>query len=223
MSKAIIDISHHQQPSKMDYDKLAQQVSWVIVRTQYGLETVDKYYKTHHVEFKKQGIPTAAYAYVLCPTSDEAVEEAERFYSLTVEFAPTFWFLDVEEAYLNRENISIYQKTLRELGAKKVGVYIAHHLYKTLNLKIEEFDAVWIPRYGTNDGTPQKKPDYPCDLWQYTSKGRLEGYGGDLDLNCLTGTKPLEYFINDGKEEYITKKQLSDIFYSMAERVKEND
>jgi len=223
MSKAIIDISHHQQPSKMDYDKLAQQVSWVIVRTQYGLETVDKYYKTHHVEFKKQGIPTAAYAYVLCLTSDEAVEEAERFYSLTVEFAPTFWFLDVEEAYLNRENISIYQKTLRELGAKKVGVYIAHHLYKTLNLKIEEFDAVWIPRYGTNDGTPQKKPDYPCDLWQYTSKGRLEGYGGDLDLNCLTGTKPLEYFINDGKEEYITKKQLSDIFYSMAERVKEND
>lgn len=223
MNKAIIDISHHQQPSRMDYDKLAQQVSWVIVRTQYGLETVDKYYKTHHVEFKKQGIPTAAYAYVLCLTSDEAVEEAERFYSLTVEFAPTFWFLDIEEAYLNRENISIYQKTLRELGAKKVGVYIAHHLYKTLNLKIEEFDAVWIPRYGTNDGTPQKKPDYPCDLWQYTSKGRLEGYGGDLDLNCLTGTKPLEYFINDGKEEYITKKQLSDIFYSMAERVKEND
>jgi len=220
MSKAIIDISHHQQPSKMDYDKLAQQVSWVIVRTQYGLETVDKYYKTHHVEFKKQGIPTAAYAYVLCLTSDEAVEEAERFYSLTVEFAPTFWFLDIEEAFLNRDYVSIYQKTLRKLGAEKVGVYIAHHLYSTINIMVEEFDAVWIPRYGTNDGTPQKRPDYPCDLWQYTSKGKLEGYDGFLDLNRLTGTKTLGYFVG---EEFVTKKQLSDIFYSMAERVKEND
>jgi len=220
MNKAIIDISHHQQPSRMDYDKLAQQVSWVIVRTQYGLETVDKYYKTHHVEFKKQGIPTAAYAYVLCLTSDEAVEEAERFYSLTVEFAPTFWFLDIEEAFLNRDYVSIYQKTLRKLGAEKVGVYIAHHLYSTINIMVEEFDAVWIPRYGTNDGTPQKRPDYPCDLWQYTSKGKLEGYDGFLDLNRLTGTKTLGYFVG---EEFVTKKQLSDIFYSMAERVKEND
>ncbi|HPU44427.1 MAG TPA: hypothetical protein PLS98_09465, partial [Dictyoglomaceae bacterium] len=112
---------------------------------------------------------------------------------------------------------------LRELGAKKVGVYVAHHLYKTLNLKIEEFDAVWIPRYGTNDGTPQKKPDYPCDLWQYTSKGRLDGYNGDLDLNCLTGTKPLEYFINNEKEEYITKKQLADIFYSISKQLREDN
>ena len=66
MSKAIIDISHHQQPSKMDYDKLAQQVSWVIVRTQYGLETVDKYYKTHHVEFKNEGylpLPMLCFVY----------------------------------------------------------------------------------------------------------------------------------------------------------------
>ena len=201
MNKAIIDISHHQQPSRMDYDVLSKQVDWVIIRTQYGLDIIDNHYKTHHNEFQKREIPTAAYAYVLCKNKNDAIEEA----------------------YLNRENISIYQKTLRELGAKKVGVYIAHHLYKTLNLKIEEFDAVWIPRYGTNDGTPQKKPDYPCDIWQYTSKGRLEGYSGYLDLNCLTGSKPLEYFINDGKEEYITKKQLSDIFYSMAERVKEND
>lgn len=220
MNKAIIDISHHQQPSKMDYDKLAQQVSWVIVRTQYGLETVDKYYKTHHVEFKKRGIPTAAYAYVLCMTGGEAVEEAERFYSLTVEFAPTFWFLDIEEAFLNRDYVSVYQKTLRKLGAEKVGVYIAHHLYSTINIMVEEFDAVWIPRYGTNDGTPQKRPDYPCDLWQYTSKGKLEGYDGFLDLNRLTGTKTLGYFVG---EEFVTKKQLSDIFYSMAERVKEND
>ncbi|HOA84321.1 MAG TPA: hypothetical protein PKN66_10240, partial [Thermodesulfovibrio thiophilus] len=86
-----------------------------------------------------------------------------------------------------------------------------------------EFDAVWIPRYGTNDGTPQKKPDYPCDLWQYTSKGRLDGYNGDLDLNCLTGTKPLEYFINNEKEEYITKKQLADIFYSISKQLREDN
>ncbi len=221
MNKVIIDISHHQQPSKINYDILSKQVSWVIIRGQYGLELIDAYYKTHFNEFQKRGIPTAAYAYVLCKDRDEAIEEAKRFYSLTQSFQPTFWFLDVEEGYLDKENISIYQKTLRELGAKKVGVYIAHHLYQELSIKVEEFDAVWIPRYGTNDGTPQKKPDYPCDIWQYTSKGRLKGYNGDLDLNTLMDTKPLEYFVNKEKEEYITKKQLTNIFYSIAEQIRD--
>lgn len=221
MGKPIIDISHHQPPGEINYDKLAQQVSWVIVRTQYGIKAVDKHYRAHHVEFKKRGIPTAAYAYVLCKNRDEAIEEAKRFYGLTKSFQPTFWFLDVEENYLDRENISIYQKSLRELGAKKVGVYIAHHLYQELSIKVEEFDAVWIPRYGTNDGTPQKKPDFLCDLWQYTSKGRLKGYNGDLDLNTLMDTKPLEYFVNKEKEEYITKKQLTNIFYSIAEQIRD--
>lgn len=197
----IIDISHHQIPNKINYDKLAKQVKLVIIRTQYGSRTIDKYYKTHHQEFKKRGIPTACYAWVRGVNIKDMEAEATDFYNRTKEFNPTFWFLDVEEqsmAYM-RAGITAYVKKLRSLGAKKVGVYIGHHLYKQFNLDLSLFDAIWIPHYGRNDGTLNSKPAYPCDIHQYTDKGRLDGYNGYLDLNRLMGTKSIELFT--GKEE----------------------
>lgn len=42
---------------------------------------------------------------------------------------------------------------------------------------------MWIARYGTNDGTKQKPPTKKCLLWQYTSRGQVEGILGYVDLN----------------------------------------
>lgn len=201
----IIDISHHQPPNKIDYDELAKQVKLVIIRTQFGSRLIDRHYKTHHNEFQKRGIPTAAYAWVRGVSISDMEKEAVDFYNRTKEFNPTFWFLDVEEQSMKdmRAGVKAYVKKLRELGAKKVGVYIAHHLYKQFNIDTSDFDAVWIPHYGKNNGSVTSKPVYPCDLHQYTDKGRLKGYGGYLDLNRLTGTKPLSYFI--GEQNATTK------------------
>src|SRR5690606_3180580 len=146
--------------------------------------------KTHHREFRKRGRPSAAYAWVRGVSISDMEKEAEDFYSRTKEFNPTSWFLDGEEKSMpdTRAGAKAYVKKLRELSAKKVGVYIAHHLYKQFNIDTSGFDAVWIPHYGKNDGTVTSKPEYPCDLHQYTDKGRLNGYSGYLDLNRLTGT-----------------------------------
>ena len=38
-----------------------------------------------------------------------------------------------------------------------------------------------------------KKPDYPCDIWQYTETGNVPGIG-KCDLNELIGSKPLSWF-----------------------------
>lgn len=196
----IIDISHHQNPAKMNYDKLAKQVKWVIIRTQYGSRTIDKHYKTHHREFRKRGIPTAAYAWVRGVSINDMKVEARDFYNRTKQFNPTFWFLDVEEESMKdmKAGVSAYVNELRRLGAKKVGVYIAHHLYKQFNLNMNEFDAVWIPHYGKDNGKVNSKPQFPCDIHQFTSKGKLDGYPYGLDLNRIISNKPLEFFT--GKE-----------------------
>ena len=55
--------------------------------------------------------------------------------------------------------------------------------------------GLWVANYGTNDGTAQESvfDRYPLKhwnfyaLWQYTSKGRLNGYNGNLDLNYFSG------------------------------------
>lgn len=201
----IIDISHHQDPKKINYDKLAKQVELAIIRTQYGSRTLDRHYKTHHREFQKRGVPTAAYAWVRGVSIADMRKEATDFYNRTKDLNPCFWFLDVEEKSMNdmRAGVSAYVDQLRKLGVKKIGIYIAHHLYKSFNLDMSKFDAVWIPHYGKNTGQPNSKPSFPCDIHQFTSVGRLEGYNGNLDLNRLMGTKTLEYFT--GKEKEITK------------------
>ncbi|EJQ43666.1 hypothetical protein IEQ_04994 [Bacillus cereus BAG6X1-2] len=70
------------------------------------------------------------------------------------------------------------------------------HIIYTTNIiyRVYQADFIWIPRYGTNNGTPQVKPDFSCDLWQYTNKGKMAGILGDVDMNLLNGDKPLEWF-----------------------------
>lgn len=201
----IIDISHHQVPSKIDYNKLAKEVDFVIIRTQYGSRTLDRHYKTHHAEFKKRGVPTAAYAWVRGTSIADMEVEATDFWNRTKGLNPTFWFLDVEEKSMGdmRAGVSAYVKKLRALGAKKVGIYIAHHLFKSFNLNLSEVDAVWIPHYGVNNGQINSKPSFPCDIHQYTSVGRLNGYSGDLDINRIISNKKLEYFT--GKVQSVPK------------------
>lgn len=195
----IIDVSHHQSPSAINYDTISEHADHVIVRTQdadYG----DKAYKTHHKEFNQRGVPTAAYAFVRGRNDTHMVNEAKMFYDRTKEFDPTFWWLDVEAVtHPNmRHGVSVYLNEMRKLGAKKVGLYIAHHLYKRLNLDVSEADAVWIPHYGSGSATSDSKPNFPCDIHQYTEHGRLPGYNGNLDLNRIISNKKLEYF-TDGE------------------------
>lgn len=196
MKVHIVDLSEWQVPSKINYDIFAKQLSLAIVRVQYGASYQDKYFKTHITELKKRGVPVAVYAWVRGKTIAEMENEAKLFYDRAKVYNPCFWFLDVEEKSMAnmRAGVSAYQKKLRSLGAKKVGVYIAHHLYTQFNINTAEFDAVWLPHYGKNDGTQNSKPSYSCDLHQYTSKGRLPGYSGDIDLSVIVSGKPLSFF-----------------------------
>lgn len=53
-----------------------------------------------------------------------------------------------------------------------------------------------MPRYGTNDGNPQVKPAFSCDIWQYTDNGYIEGIGR-VDINLLQGIKTLNWYIGN--------------------------
>lgn len=202
-SEVIVDISHHQPAVSFDYDTFSKHVNHVIVRTM-DADVIDRDYKIHHQELQERGVPTAAYAFVRGRNAQEMKNEAKMFWDRTKDFTPSFWWLDVEKVTMKGEagtmaqGVSIYLNELRQLGAKKVGLYIAHHLYKELDLNIDEADAVWIPHYGSGSDKPDSKPQFPCDIHQYTEHGRIPGYSGNLDLNRIVSNKKLEFF-TDGK------------------------
>ena len=199
----IVDVSEYQSPSAINYDTFAKQVDHVIVRTM-DADYEDKVHKTHHKELQARGIPTAAYAFFRARNSTHVKNEAKMFYDRNKGNNITMYWIDVEVVTASniRALVTQYINELRRLGAKKVGLYIAHHLYKELNLDVSKADAVWIPHYGSGSATADSKPNFPCDIHQYTEHGRLPGYSGNLDLNRLMGSKPLEFF-TDGKASKI--------------------
>ncbi len=186
----ILDISEHQKPADIDYDQLAAAIKGVIVRVQYGSARVDQHYQTHIKEFQQRGVPVAVYAWVRGTDNADMEVEATDFYQRAKAFNPVFWWLDVEEQSMSdmRGGCEKYRSKLKALGAKKVGVYVANHLYQTFNLDVAKFDGLWLPAYGADTGSyagvnPTAATNY--DLHQYTSAGKLPGYAGKVDLNRL--------------------------------------
>ncbi|MCJ0591677.1 GBS Bsp-like repeat-containing protein [Enterococcus cecorum] len=199
----IIDISEHQKPDLINYDELAKHIRGVIVRIQYGQNYVDMHYKKHITELKKRNIPVAVYAWVRGQDYNQMVNEAKLFYNRAKEFNPSFWWLDVEEPGLMtqannnvRSGVELYRSTLSNLGAKKIGLYIGNDKYKLYNVDTSKFQGIWIPTYGLDNGlyqgyNPTSTNVY--DLHQYTSNGKINGYGYNLDISRLVN-KNFDYF-----------------------------
>lgn len=195
----ILDISEHQLPSDINYDKLAGAIDGVIVRIQYGSRYLDKHYKTHIAAFQKRGIPVAVYAWIRGINKSDMEQEAIDFYNRAKAYNPVMWWLDVEEQSMGdmRGGTEAYRAKLKSLGAKKIGVYVANHLYGQFNLDMSKFDGIWVPTYGSNSGqyngsNPTATSNY--NLHQYTSNGRLAGYNGPLDLSRVAKGKFIDFF-----------------------------
>ena len=213
----IIDISHHQPSNRIDWAHAAKEVALMIIRVQYGSLTIDREYKKHVANCKKYGIPYAHYAYARFVNVNDAKVEAKDFLD-RIDKEAKFLVLDVEELTTPKNQIVDASQTFIDSckGAGwKTGLYTGHHFYKPNGMDKVKADFLWIPRYGDNRGTPDAKPDYPCDLWQYTDKGRVSWYGGNLDLNQLNSSKNLEWFIGNQKDA--TKKEESEIIVEKKE------
>lgn len=220
---AIIDISKY-QPT-VNYDKVIATTSLIILRAGYrgtgGGISEDQKFELHASELKKRGVRFGVYFFSIASNEDKAREEARMFFKYAKDYDPLFWAMDAENNTITNAAIAAFADELRKLGAKRVGCYVAHNLYNkyAYDSLRNLFDFTWIPRYGKNTGTIEgsTKPSYPCDLWQYTSSGWVDGITEEytykdedgntligirynVDLNTITGTgKTLTWFL--GGEE----------------------
>lgn len=184
----IVDVSKWN--GNINWDVAAPQLDFVIARVQDGSNYVDPLYKNYVQAMKAKNIPFGNYAFCRFVSVEDARIEARDFWGRGDKSA-TVWVADVEVKTMNdmRAGVQAFIDELRRLGAKKVGLYIAHHMYVPFGMANVNSDFVWIPRYGGN------KPAYPCDMWQYTETGNVAGIG-TCDLNELIGNKPLSWFTN---------------------------
>jgi len=147
---------------------------------------------------QQYGIPFGVYYYGKVAAAAKGREEATMTWKKASPFNPLFYVYDVEESCLTNAVINEWVAQMRAYGAKKLGVYIGGSFYTKHKATLPIFDFIWYPRYGKNTGVydPRYAPPYPCDLHQFTDAGKVPGLADPTaDLNRLTGTKPLEWFL----------------------------
>lgn len=194
-----IDISRYQ--SNIDLSKI--DTDFVIVKATEGVGYTDKYCDKLYQQAKKLGKKLGVYHFARPDLGNSAVEEADYFIKETKGYhKEAILILDWEpqgnsiantgwaKGWLDR----VYEKT----GVKPL-IYMSASVVRAYDWsKVVAGDyGLWIANYGSNNGTAQKGVfnNYPLRywsfyaLWQYTSKGRLSGYNGNLDLNFFTGDK----------------------------------
>lgn len=142
-----------------------------------------------------QGIPYYLYGFY----RNGGAVEAARMVSRAKAAGATKqrgYVLDVEVSGQSVANIKSAMATLNASGLDN-GLYIANHLYSEYGGTDYGERWRWIPTYGKNDGYAHTPPKHACDLWQFTSAGKVPGISGDVDCNALNGSRSLASFTTD--------------------------
>lgn len=192
----IIDISEHQ--GRINWDQVRQNIHFAIIRVQDGTY-LDRRLTENIAAVERLGIPYYCYGFYRNGGAVEAARLVSRARAAGAKSCRGF-VLDVEVGGQSVSGILSAGNTLAE-SAGDNGVYIANHLYDRYSAVASQpwVKWSWIPTYGVNDGHAHTPPKHPCDLWQFTSAGRVPGISGNVDCNALNGKRDLASFTAGSK------------------------
>lgn len=192
--KAGIDVSKWNK--EIDWDKVkAAGVEYAIVRVGYrgsstGSLVEDPYFAANMRGAAAAGVKTGVYFFTQAINEVEAVEEASMVLTLIREFSLDYpVFIDTEGAGgngradgLDRETRTLvceaFCRTIANAGYS-TGVYASRN-WLNQNLTAERLENynIWLAEYRS---VPLYQGYY--QMWQYTSKGKIDGIQGNVDMN----------------------------------------
>lgn len=201
--KFLVDISTFQR--NIDYAKLAKAVDGVIIRVGYrgygssgSLET-DELFKIHITNCILHGIPVGVYWFAQEINASEGEAAADYVYNLIKDYKITFpVYYDSEYSSSptrtgRADNISKTARTNATVAfCKKIkkygytpGVYASESWFNDeLDFSKLKNYSIWVACYGSDTGKAGRKPTTSVyDMWQYSSKGKVDGYSGNIDVN----------------------------------------
>ena len=189
-----IDVSKY-QPSINWASVKASGVSYVIIRCGYrgsstGVLVEDPYFKSHIKGAKAAGLKVGVYFFTTALSEAEAVEEASMAAYLCKGYGIDYpIFMDCESSNRPGYNsmgagqrtaiIKAFCNTIRSAGYTP-GVY-ANKTWLSSYMNAGELSGykIWLAQYNANGPTYNGR----YDMWQYTSKGKVSGISGNVDMN----------------------------------------
>lgn len=189
-----IDVSKWQK--EIDWDKVKNEgVDFAIIRCGYrgsvtGSLVEDPYFEQNIKGARAAGIKVGVYFFTQAVNEVEAVEEASMVISLVRDYELQYpVFIDTEGAGGNgrADSLNVEERTavceafcttVKNAGLE-AGVYASRNWYNNkLTASTLESYTIWLAEYRS---VPLYQGYY--QMWQYTSKGKINGINGNVDLN----------------------------------------
>lgn len=191
-----IDVSCWQ--GMIDWDTVAEQIDFAIIRCGYGQNRTtqdDEYWHRNADACERLGIPYGVYLYSYALTEENARSEAQHVLRLLKGHEPTLpIYLDLEDigtiGTLSDEeilrNVTVFCDIIEEAGYTP-GVYTFYNWWKD-RLNAPEYDAWerWLAVWA--DEVPEYDREY--GVWQFSNTGSIDGIEGEIDENYWLGELP---------------------------------
>lgn len=197
-----IDISHWQTVTS--WSAIAEQVDFVFLKATEGDYYLDPTAVNSFNHAKAQGLLVGFYHFARFSGKDDAVKEAEYFVSkvghLDVDL-PFILDLESDDHGLSKQELTdcaiAFLDKVKELTKKPVAVYTYPYFIKTQVTKDLGAYPLWYANYSGDEADGEV-----WDEWfalQYTSKGRINGISGNVDLDYLVADFAEKLGIKKGK------------------------
>ena len=187
-----IDVSSNQ--GKPDWAKVSKSgIKAAILRVHQRFGT-DSSFEHNYKGCKSNGVLIGAYKYSYALTPAQAVDEAEAVIAVLagrgLDF-PVFYDLEwPSQRKLSKqaiENITVSFLTRIKKAGYKTGIYCNMDWYNNvLSDALKQYDC-WIARYPASDNGSVRERLRPSVGvgWQYSSKGKVNGINGNVDMNVF--------------------------------------
>ncbi|MBQ3052110.1 MAG: glycosyl hydrolase family 25 [Clostridia bacterium] len=214
-----IDVSKYQ--GTIQWDKVKPNIDFAILRCGFGSDITrqdDVCFERNVAECERLNIPFAVYLYSYATTEQKIDSEIAHTLRLIGSHKPFYVYFDMEDnstTKLGKAKLTAFAKRFCEgIKAKgfKVGVYANQHWF-TNYLDVAELHrsgySIWCAKYSS------AKPNIaaPYDIWQYSSKGRVDGINGNVDMNYMyndvrnvTVSTPIKKTVSELAQEVLAGK-----------------
>lgn len=185
----------------IDITALSSQVDFFIFRCYSGRTKDSKVDRNVNLAIQN-GKPYGLYIYSYALNEAQATEEAQRVINLANSYSvkPAFLCIDMEDADgYKRRNGMPSNEILRNICARECNMFEQAGYYANIYANtswwrnqlagLDRYDK-WVAHWPTRGGkqlgdatSPDGENANNCGIWQFTSEGKLNGYGGNLDMN----------------------------------------
>lgn len=189
-----IDVSKHQK--KIDWRQVKSAgIDFAMIRAGYGVGNMDEYFTENIKGALANGIAVGVYWFLYARNETEGIRNAQMFDSVIKAYKDkitlkTWCDYEYDTDRYSRDSgiaptkesrtkiVRAFCEKMSEMGYE-VGVYANPDYLKNYFGDLKKY-PIWLAHYTTE---ADKYCD--CEVWQYTSKGKVAGINGNVDMNYL--------------------------------------